>query len=138
MASISWFWQAGNCSSNWSYERLDCIDHDLLIVKLNAYGFDNLSLIFIYSYISERKKRTETNSSFGFWAEVLFGVPQDSILGPVTFNNYICDFFFEVRGLQYPSFGDGISSYNSKLKKTWKSYTEYVELVIRKLFKSHC
>ena len=98
-------------------KAFDCIDHDLLIVKLNAYGLGNLSLIFIYSYISERKKRTETNSSFGFWAEVLFGVPQDSILGPVTFNNYICDFLFDVRDLQYSSFGDDISSYTCQL--TW-------------------
>ena len=38
-----------------------CIDHELLIAKLNAYGFDNSSLTFIYSYLSGRKQRTKTN-----------------------------------------------------------------------------
>ena len=34
----------------------DCIDHELLIAEINAYGFDNLSLIFIYSNLSEKSK----------------------------------------------------------------------------------
>ena len=56
-------------------KTFDCIDHELLIVKLNAYGFDNLSLTFIYSYLFERKQRTKINSSFSCWAEIVFGVP---------------------------------------------------------------
>ena len=36
------------------------IDHELLIGKLNAHGFDDLSLNFIYSYFSGRKQRTKT------------------------------------------------------------------------------
>ena len=71
----------------------DCIDHELLITKLNAYGFDNSSLTFIYSYLSERKQRTKINSSFSCW-KILFGVTQGSILGPLLFNAYICDLFF--------------------------------------------
>ena len=42
-------------------KAFDCIDHELLIAKLNAYGFDNSSLTFIYSYLSERKQRTKIN-----------------------------------------------------------------------------
>ena len=38
-------------------KAFDCIDHELLIAKLNAYGFDNSSLTFIYSYYSERKQK---------------------------------------------------------------------------------
>ena len=40
-------------------KAFDCIDYELLITKLNAYGFDNSSLTFIYSYLSERKQRTK-------------------------------------------------------------------------------
>ena len=56
-------------------KAFDCIDHELLIAELNAYGFDNSSPTFIYSYSSERKQRTKINSSFSCWAEILFGVP---------------------------------------------------------------
>ena len=55
-------------------KAFDCIYHDLLIAKLNAYRFDNSRLSFIYSYLSERQQITKINSSFSCWAEILFGV----------------------------------------------------------------
>ena len=85
-------------------KTFDCIDHELLIAKLNPYGFDNSSLTFIYACLSEKKQRTRINSSFSCWAEILFGVPQGSILGPLLFNAYICNPFFQVRDLEYASF----------------------------------
>ena len=63
--------QAAAVSTDLS-KAFDCIDHELLIAKLNAYRFDNSSLTFIYSYLSERKQRTKINSSFSCWAEILF------------------------------------------------------------------
>ena len=56
-------------------KAFDCTDHELLIAKLNAYGFYDSSLTFIYLYLSERKQRTKINSSFSCRAEILFGVP---------------------------------------------------------------
>ena len=35
-------------------KAFDCLVHDLLIAKLNAYGFDYLSLKLIYNYLSDR------------------------------------------------------------------------------------
>ena len=43
-------------------KAFDCIDHELLVTKVNAYGFDNSSIAFIYSYLSERKQRAKINS----------------------------------------------------------------------------
>ena len=42
----------------------DCIMHDLLIAKLQTYGFDNDSLNFICNYLVDRKQRVKINSSF--------------------------------------------------------------------------
>ena len=75
-------------------KAFNCIDHELLIAKLNTYGFDNSSRTFVYSCLSERKQRTKINSSFICWTEILFVVPQGSILGPLLFNAYICNLFF--------------------------------------------
>ena len=54
--------QDGALLSNLS-KAFDCIDHELLIAKLYAYGFDKNSLYFINSYLKGRKQRTKMNSS---------------------------------------------------------------------------
>ena len=64
-------------------KAFDCNDHELLIAKLYVYGFDRNSLYFINSYLKRRKQRTKMNSSYNAFAEILFGVPQGSILGPL-------------------------------------------------------
>ena len=71
-------------------KAFDCIDHDLLIAKLNAYGLDSNSLNFINSYLKNRKQRTRINSSYSDFSEITDGVPQGSILGPLlSFNRLV-------------------------------------------------
>ena len=43
-------------------KSLDCLSHDLLIAKLDAYGFDKKSLKLVYSYLSNRKQRVKINT----------------------------------------------------------------------------
>ena len=93
-------------------KAFDCIDHELLIAKLHAYGFDNDALKFIYSYLKGRKQRTKRNSSYSSFAEILFGVPQISILGPLLHNAYICDLFYDTDDLDFTSFADGNTPYS--------------------------
>ena len=42
----------------------------------------------LQSYISNRKQRTKINDAYGKYCEILFGVPQGSILEPLPFNIY--------------------------------------------------
>ena len=74
-------------------KAFDCLNHDLLIAKIHAYGFDKLSFHHIYSYLSGRKQRTKVNSSFSKWINILIGVPQGSILGPSTSTSMIYFYF---------------------------------------------
>ena len=75
-------------------KAFDCIEHDLLIAKLAAYGFDSHSLSFVLSYLNERKQRTKIQNSHSPYAHIACGVPQGLILGPLLFNINMCNMFF--------------------------------------------
>ena len=51
----------------------DCLDHELLIAKLNAYGFSLSALRLIQDYLSHRKQRTRVNNSYSESLAVMFG-----------------------------------------------------------------
>ena len=57
-------------------KAFDCLNHDLLIAKLDAYGFEINAINFIYDYLKERKQRTKVNNSYNSWENIQYGVPQ--------------------------------------------------------------
>ena len=67
-------------------KAFDTVNHDLLIAKLHAYSFDIKTLKLMHNYLRKRWQRTKVNSSFRTWSELLQGVSQGSVLGPILFN----------------------------------------------------
>ena len=72
----------------------DCLPRSLLVAKLEAYCLDRFSPRLLMDYLNFHRQRTRVGSSYSNWPEIKHGIPQGSILGPLSFNIFINDLFF--------------------------------------------
>ena len=87
-------------------KSFDLINHKLLILILEAYGFPEISSEIIRSYLKNRKKRVNVNSSFSEWETSFTGVPQGPIICPLLFNIYLNDLFLVVTHSHVSNYAD--------------------------------
>ena len=71
----------------------DCILHDLLVAKLDAYGFNRATVAYIYSYLKNRNHCVRINGTQIYLRDIISGVPQGSMLGSIL-NNLLFNYFF--------------------------------------------
>ena len=54
------------------------------------------------------------NQSFSSWKEILYGVPQGSILRPLLFSIFICDMFFFLENYEIANYADDSTPFSAK------------------------
>ena len=77
-------------------KAFDCISHDLIIAKSVAYGLDDTALQLISSYLKNRKQCVHINSTYSNFENIITGVSQGSIVGPLLFDFSINDLLFSL------------------------------------------
>ena len=63
-------------------------------------------------YLQNWKQRTKIGSSYSDCEDIILGVPQGSILGPLLFNIFLCDLFLEDENDYFANYADDTTTYS--------------------------
>ena len=89
------------------------VNHDILLQKLECYGIKRNELIFFQSYLESRIQTCSVNGYMSSFKPISYGVPHESILGPLLFIIYMNDLPSSVKEAELTLYADDTSLYKA-------------------------
>ena len=114
-------------------KAFDTVNHDILLKKLEHYGFRGVIGNWFRSYLSGRKQKVVINGFESESKDLLHGVPQGSVLGPILFLIYINDLHKCIKYSTTYHFADDTNLLN--ISKDYKSLQRKVNYDLFSLHK---
>ena len=91
-------------------------------MKVAAFRVDLSALVLIFAYLKNRKQSVRTNSRFSSFRNIISGIPQGSIAGPILFKLSLNDLFYSI---------ENASVFNFEDDNTWSAIFKLIEGVLR-------
>ena len=67
----------------------------------------------MHSYLTDRYQRVKINNNpYSLWSLIKHGLPQGSILGPILFDQFLCDMFFMLDNIDIAGYADNNTPYS--------------------------
>ena len=92
-------------------KAFDCLDHELLIAELNAYGFTTSALLFVHSYLGSRKQRIRVNCFVQYVEKNLAGRTTSFCLGTTFVYIYLNGLFLFLEETDICNYADDTTIY---------------------------
>ena len=94
---------------------------------MEAYGFRDDFLSFLYSYLKRRKQSVNSNNARSMFQILLSGVPQEFIIGPLLLNIFVNDLFYFITDapLLNFTFSKSVDDFITELQKEYKNVIDW-------------
>ena len=94
-------------------KAFDTLDHNILLQKLEKYGFRGPTYRWLQNYLLNRYQYVQIDNCKSEMLKVRCGIPQGSIIGPKLFIIYINDLGKAIEKLNFVQFADDTTLYSS-------------------------
>lgn len=116
-------------------KTFDRLKHELLLLKLQKYGFSEQALKWFESYLDSKRQSVLGSGGKSEWRSVKNGVPQGLFLRPLLFIIYLNDLFLKINSISNPVYADNLQIY---LKFSFENFdgallilNSYIEEIFR-------
>ena len=93
-------------------KAFDSVPHERLLIKIRSYGIDGDLYSWIKEFLSNRMQYVKVGDQYSDTRKVTSGIPQGSILGPISFLIFINDLPDYIKSIS-TIFADDTKAYNS-------------------------